>query len=56
MNEKQAVEHRRDLDYIKWYGECANWKDWWTRQWIRMNDEAGTRPIRLPCRSTICQM
>lgn len=39
MNEKQAVEHRRDLDYIKWYGECANWKDWWTRQWIRMNDE-----------------
>lgn len=39
MNEKQAVEHRCDLDYIKWYGECANWKDWWTRQWIRMNDE-----------------
>ena len=34
MNEKQAVEHRRDLDYIKWYGECANWKDWWTRQCI----------------------
>ena len=39
MTEQQAAQHRRDIDYYRWFGECKNWKNWWTREWIRMDDE-----------------
>ena len=39
MTEQQAAQHRRDIDYYQWFGECKNWKNWWTREWIRMDDE-----------------
>jgi len=36
----EAVRHRRDWSFDKFYADRANWDGWYGRGWIRMPDEA----------------
>lgn len=39
LTPEQAVEHRRDWCYDRFYAGRLNWKGWYGRDWIRMPDE-----------------
>lgn len=39
LTEKEAAAHNCEWSYDNWASDMANWKDWWTREWLRMPDE-----------------
>lgn len=39
ITEEDATRHDPGWSYDRWTCDMANWKDWWTREWLRMPDE-----------------
>lgn len=39
LTAEEAARHNRQWSYNKWADGMAEWKNWWTRDWLRMTDE-----------------
>lgn len=39
LTAEETARHNSKWSYNKWAGNMAQWKSWWTRDWLRMTDE-----------------